>query len=103
MKSVTKDVKDRSGKVLATIEIDQAESIEDAILIAGDEHAAVAVFNREWIVHSMNKYRPGRKASGAAVMVKGFKALSPEVQAALKGKSVEEITALLEKLPGMGA
>ena len=103
MFNVTKEVKDRSGAVLATIQIEQADSLEDATLIAGDEKAAVAVFNREWVVHSMNKYRPGRKASGAAVMVKGFKALSPEVQAALKGKSVEEITALLEKLPGMGA
>lgn len=98
MFQVQKEVKDRAGTVLATIEIEQAENLKDAIAIAGDEKAAVAVFNREWVVHSMNKYRPGRKASGAAAMVKGFKALSPEVQAALRGKSAEEITALLSRL-----
>jgi hypothetical protein len=99
MKTVMKDVKNKAGAVLATIEIEQADSVAECVQLAGGEREAVAIFNREWVTFQMNKHRPRRQGSGAALLVQGFKKLSPEVQNALKGKTAEEISDLLAQLP----
>lgn len=99
MQTVTKDVKDKAGTVLATVEIEQADNWDECKQLAGGAKEAIGIFNREWITFQMNKSRPRRQGSGAALLVRGFKQLSPEVQAALKNKTAEEITALLAQLP----
>lgn len=98
MHSVTKEVKDSKGTLITTITVQQADNYEDATAIAGSMEAAVAVFNRQWVVIEQNRNRPGRStATGAKEVAAAVKALSPEVQALLKGRSPDEIAGLLEK------
>ena len=97
MQTVTRDVRNRKGALIATIEVEQAESIAEITTIAGSEEEALTIFNRAWIIHSMNEHLPGKKSTGVRRLVQSFKSLSPEVQAALKGKTPEEIVALFNK------
>lgn len=98
MRTVSKEVKNKAGELLDTITIQQADNWDECVAIAGSVDVAVELFNRMWVVLEQNRHRPGRgTGTGAKEVSAAVKKLSPEVQALLKGRTPEEIAALLEK------
>ncbi len=57
MQVVTKNVHVK-GALVATVEVEVAESVQEAIEIAGSEDGVVARFNRAWASDRMNSARP---------------------------------------------
>lgn len=98
MRILTKEIHDRHKAVVGTVEVEQADTLNECIQLAGSEPNAVAMFNRAWSEFKMNKGRPKKSKAFVSTMVKGFKSLSPEVQAILRTKTPEEIAELLAKI-----